>query len=660
MEEAGNVIFAAGQSGAGATVEPLPGAAGLGETGQPGGLQYPRDPAEARRDGRALKPAALWRIALASAGVAASWAGLWRGFASFDFIALGATLLAGYPIGLSAARSLAARRMTMELSMSIALAAALVVGEFFTALVMTLFVLVAELLEDLTLERGRRAIAALVDFLPDAALVRRGGDLVSVPAGEVCAGELAVVRPGARVPVDGLVAAGHSFVDESSVTGESMPVEKSAGAPVYAGTVNHSGVLEVRATAVGRDTAFGRIIEAVEGAERSRAPVQKTADRLAGYVVYFALACAAATLIATHDARATISTIIVAGACGIAAGTPLAILGAIGQAARQGVVFKGGLYMELLARVDTVVLDKTGTLTVGRPRVVEVSAVAGVAPEELVAAAASAEWPSEHPLARAIVDKAQEMALAVSAADDFESEPGRGVIAKAGEACLVVGSRDFLAAKGVDVAALPEPAVGCAQVLVARNGVLLGALALSDALRPQAAPMVAALDQAGLLTVLLTGDSAAVGDWIGRRLGVKQVAARLLPEEKLRWIDGLKAHGKTVAMVGDGINDGPALTRADVGIAMGSGTELARECADVVLIGNDLAKVAEMFALARRCRRIIRQNFVGTLAVDAAGLVLAAARLLHPVAAAFIHVASELAFLLNSTRLLAPTASGRR
>ena len=283
-------------------------------------------------------------------------------------------LVGGYPIFREAYDNLVHRRMTMELSMAIAIVAALAIGETFTALVITLFVLAAEILEGLTVGRGRHAIHRLLDLLPHAATVRRSAHWQDVAIEQVRVGDIVLVRPGGRIPVDGVVVGGNSFVDQAAITGESLAVEKLPGMGVYAGTINQSGALEIRVERLGRDTTFGKIIEEVERAEKSRAPIQKTADRLAGYLVYFALAAAALTFLITRNVRSTISVVIVAGACGIAAGTPLAILGAIGQAARKGAIIKGGLHLETLSRVDTVLLDKTGTLSYGIAEVLEIHA----------------------------------------------------------------------------------------------------------------------------------------------------------------------------------------------------------------------------------------------------------------------------------------------
>jgi Cd2+/Zn2+-exporting ATPase/Cu+-exporting ATPase len=593
----------------------------------------------------------LARIGLVALAVAASWLGLWQYVAGFDVIALAATLLGGYPIFKEALANLLVRRMTMELSMTIALAAALAVREFFTALVIVLFVLVAEVLEGLTVGRGRRAIKHLLDLLPQNAVVRRAGEPREVRAADLRVGDVVVVKPGGRIPVDGEVIAGHSFVDQAAITGESMPGEKAAGAAVYAGTINQSGVLEVRTTGIGRDTAFGKIIEAVEQAEQSRAPIQKTADRLAGYLVYFALACAALTFLVTRDVRSTISVVIVAGACGIAAGTPLAILGAIGQAAGQGAVVKGGLYLEVLGQVDTVIFDKTGTLTVGSPEVTEVRPMPGVTPQAVVEAAAVAERPSEHPLAKAVLHRAQELGLSPAEPERFTYTPGKGIACTFAGDEIVVGNRAFLAERRV-VGVLPPGSGAATEVLVARGGRLLGGLQVADVLRPEAAEAVAQLRRMGLRTVLLSGDATAIAQTVGRQLQMDEVAAELLPDEKVARVKALVVEGRKVAMVGDGINDAPALLEASVGVAVGSGTDVARESADVVLLGSDLVKLAQTLRVARRCRRIILFNFAGTLAVDGVGVGLAACGLLNPLLAALIHVGSELAFILNSARLL--------
>jgi len=611
-------------------------------------------------------PEAL-RMGLVALAAAAVWFRVWEPYRSVSVIGAVGLAIGGWPIFKEAFANLIERRMTMELSMTIAIVAAAAIGEFFTALVITLFVLVAEVLEGMTVQRGRRAIRDLLEFLPREVSVRRAGSVRAVSAAELGIGDAILVNPGGRVPVDGTVLAGHSFVDESRITGESMPVEKTKGAPVYAGAINQSGALEVRAERIGRDTTYGKIIEAVERAERSRAPVQRLADRLAGFLVYFALAAAGLTFLVTGDVRATIAVVIVAGACGIAAGTPLAILGGIGQSARLGAIVKGGVHLETLGRVDTVVLDKTGTLTYGRPAVQRVLTVAGVSPETVLDAAAAAEQRSEHPLGQTIVAHARAQKRPVVEPDRFSYTPGRGIAAEVAATTVLVGNRAWMRERGVVMPDASGTGIGretaasaASEVFVARDGRLLGAIAIADAVRPEGQRAVAALGRMGIRTILLTGDTRSVAEAVARSLDIREVEADLLPEDKLERVKALVAASRTVAMVGDGVNDAPALMAASVGVGMGSGTDVARESADVVLLGNDLARFVETLAVARRTRGIIWQNFTGTLVVDALGVGLAAFGLLGPLLAAFIHVASELAFILNSARLLpSPRAAHR-
>jgi heavy metal translocating P-type ATPase len=595
---------------------------------------------------------AIIRIGVAILGAAAVWFQLWEPFPAFSLIGAASLAFVGWPIFREAFENLVARRMTMELSMTIAIVAAAAISEWFTALVVSLFVLIAEELEHMTVSRGRLAIRELVDFVPQEARVRRGGEILTLRLDEIVRGDVVIVSPGEKVPVDGPVLAGHSFVDQSRLTGESMPAEKKPGEVVFAGSINQMGVLEVTVEQLGRDTSYGRIIQAVEAAEQSRAPVQKLADRLAGYLVYIALFCAGLTWLLTHDIRDTISVIIVTGACGIAAGTPLAILGGIGRAARLGSIIKGGIHLETLGRVDTVVFDKTGTLTLGKPQVTAISIAPGGAEDELLSLAASAELHSEHPLAQAVVAEARARGLEVREPESFAYVVARGIRASVAGREVLVGNGKLLAEAGV---ALPpaRPDIHSSEIMVAADGVFLGAVTVEDALRPEAANAVAALNRRGMRTVLLTGDIAAVADRVGRELGIGEVVAGLMPEDKHRLVGEMVRMGRVVAMVGDGVNDAPALTAANVGIAMGSGTDIAQESADVVLIGNDLNKLVETVGIARKTRGIIWQNFAGTLIIDALGIGLAAFGMLNPLFAAFIHVGSELGFVLNSARLLA-------
>jgi heavy metal translocating P-type ATPase len=596
---------------------------------------------------------ALVRMAVAILGAAAVWFQLYEPVREVSVVGIAALAFSAWPIFREAFGNLVGRRMTMELSMSIAILAAAAIAEIFTALVVTLFVIVAEELEHLTVAKGRVAIRELVDFIPPEARVRRDGTIRLLKLAEVVPGDHVLVSPGEKVPVDGGVVDGHSYVDQSRLTGEAMPAEKKSGSAVFAGSINQMGALEIVVEKVGADTSYGRIIQAVEAAEQTRAPVQKLADRMAGYLVYVALGAALLTWLLTHDMRDTISVIIVAGACGIAAGTPLAILGGIGRAAKLGSIIKGGIHLETLGRVDTVVLDKTGTLTMGEPAVQRIDAAEGFQESAVLRLAAAAEMHSEHPLARAVVAHAAKCEITVTEPDSFHYTVARGITATVDGHIVLVGNRSLLAESGIVAPKSAAMAVFGSEIFVASDGRYAGAIIVADTTRPEARAALAALHGLKIRTILLTGDMQSVGDQVGAELGITSVEGDLLPEDKLKRIETLVAQGRVVAMVGDGVNDAPALTAASIGIAMGSGTDIAKESADVVLIGNDLGKLVETLRIARKTRGIIWQNFAGTLGIDAIGIGLAAFGFLNPLLAAFIHVGSETAFILNSARLLA-------
>jgi Cd2+/Zn2+-exporting ATPase/Cu+-exporting ATPase len=580
---------------------------------------------------------------------------------NFSFWAYFGLIFGGWPIFKRAVEDIVKRRMTMELSMSLAIWAAAGTGYFFPALFITFFVLIAEILEAMTVERGRRAIRELLELLPKEVSVRRGGAIREIHSGELVVGDTILVAPGARIPVDGAIVGGHSFVDESRITGESLPAEKVAGSAALAGTINQTGALEIRAERIGRDTSYGKIIEAVERAERSRAPVQRLADKLAGYIIYFALAFALLEYYVARSLIEAISVIIVAGVCGIAAGTPLAILGGIGRAARLGAIIKGGVHLEVLGRVDTVVLDKTGTLTFGQAEVRRVLPADGASREALLEAAVSAELRSEHPFGKAIVRHAGASAARAAEPSHFAYTPGRGISAEAGGASLLVGNEAWMADNGIALpAVLARGAGDVSQVFVARDRRLLGIIEIADEIRPEARHAVEGLQKMGIRTMLLSGDTPAVAHAVARALGIAETEAGLLPEEKVARVRGLVAQGRTVAMVGDGVNDAPALAAANLGVAMGSGTDVARERADIVLLGNDLARFIDTVAVARRARGIIFFNFAATILIDLAGITLIHFGVVGPLLAAMIHTASEFALIANSARLLPRSAPFKR
>lgn len=620
------------------------------------------------------------RIAVVGLAALGAWIAGAAGTPGWAVGAVGAVVLAVgcWPLLVEAAEDLRERRMSMELSMLLAIVAAAVIGEWVTALAVTVFALCAEVLEELSMDRGRDALTDLMSFLPQTARVvgapeaaesaesSQSSGVTEVPLDEVRPGQVIALSPGGRVPVDGVVRTGRADVDQSRITGEALPVQVGPGDRVPAGSITR-GALELEVERVGEDSSYGRIVAAVRHAQSSRAPVQRLADRLAARIVYLALAAALVTFLVTRDVRATISVIIVAGACGVAAGTPLAVLAAIARAARCGAFVKDGTHLEQLSAVDTVVMDKTGTLTVGEPRVVSVRPTEAVAGEdEVLALAAAAEWNSEHPIGRAIYNEAAVRDLTVPVPGDVAYSPGAGVSAHVEGRRITVGrcrgqeSRAERDTPGCeDEAALsaesdPEAPSATSVVEVRADEQLLGTIALADRLRQGAATAVRDLGDMGLEVLMLTGDSAASARHVAGLLGLteEQVRADLLPTDKEEVIDSLRRAGKRVAMVGDGVNDAPALGPADVGIAMGTGTDVAREAGDVVLVGSAPADLVETVRVARRARRIIMVNFVGTVVVDVVGMVAAGLGLLGPVAAALVHVVSESAFILNSARLV--------
>ena len=620
------------------------------------------------------------RIAVVGLAALGAWIAGAAGTPGWAVGAVGAVVLAMgcWPLLVEAAEDLRERRMSMELSMLLAIVAAAIIGEWVTALAVTVFALCAEVLEELSMDRGRDALTDLMSFLPQTARVvgvpeaaessdsSQSASITEVPLDEVRPGQVIALSPGGRVPVDGVVRTGRADVDQSRITGEALPVQVGPGDRVPAGSITR-GALELEVERVGEDSSYGRIVAAVRHAQSSRAPVQRLADRLAARIVYLALAAALVTFLVTRDVRATISVIIVAGACGVAAGTPLAVLAAIARAARCGAFVKDGTHLEQLSAVDTVVVDKTGTLTVGEPQVVSVLPTEAAASEgEVLALAAAAEWNSEHPIGRAIYAEAAVRDLTVPMPGDVAYSPGAGVSAHVEGRQITVGrcrgqknqpERD--ASDCEDAAALstesdPEAPSATSVVEVRADGQLLGTIALADRLRQGAATAVRDLGDMGLEVLMLTGDSAASARHVAGLLGLaeEQVRADLLPTDKEEVVDSLRRAGKRVAMVGDGVNDAPALGAADVGIAMGTGTDVAREAGDVVLVGSAPADLVETVRVARRARRIIMVNFVGTVVVDVVGMIAAGLGLLGPVAAALVHVVSESAFILNSARLV--------
>jgi len=565
----------------------------------------------------------------------------------------------GYPVFRNVLRAALRRRVTAHTLMTAGVLAAVAVEEWAAAVVVVLFMRIADYIESFTTRRARRALRDLTAMAPRVARLERDGAEVEVPVEELRPGDVVVVRPGGQVPVDGVVVGGQATVDQAAITGEPMPIEAEPGTTVFAASIVRLGMLRVRATRIGADTTFGRVIRLVEEAEAHRAEVQRTADRFATWYLPVVLAIAIVTFLVGRNPLAAAAVLVVACSCAFAMATPVAMLASIGNAARHGVVIKGGKYLEALARADVLLLDKTGTLTLGRPRITDVVSSNGADPDEVLSLAASAERYSEHPLAEAVRMLAGERGVRILEPEEFEAEPGVGVKAKIAGRWVTVGRRPSTAAgtpataaSTVDeIAALESQ--GKALLFVSREGELLGVLAAADTLRPEVPQAVASLRALGLRHIeLLTGDHERAAASLAEPLGIAYRAG-LLPDDKIAVVKAYQARGHCVVMVGDGVNDAPALAQADVGVAMGAaGTDLAMEAAHVVLMRDDWRLVPDLFRIAKRTMGVVRLNLGFTAAYNLVGLSLAALGLLPLVLAAVAQSLPDLGIMANSSRLL--------
>jgi len=531
-------------------------------------------------------------------------------------------------------------------------AASAAVGEWPAALVVLLLMRVAAAVEAFTGTTGREAIRALAALAPDTARVVDAVREREVPLSAVLPGDVVSVRPGERIPVDGEVVEGWARVDRSAVTGEALPHEARTGARVFAASLVHGGALRVRVTAPASESVFARMLRSVEAAEADRPAVHRAADRAAAWMLPVVLGTAILSFALTGRVTAAASVLVVACSCSLALAAPLAVTAAVAAGARRGVLVRGGRALEALARVDAVLVDKTGTLTAGRPRVTRVAALGGWTEAEVLGLAAAAERDSEHPLAQAVRDAARERGVTPHACDAFHALPGRGVRASVGGAEVTVGSAWLV--PGVAAQAIEEvEREGAAAVLVARDGEPVGVIGMADAVRDEVPAALAELDALGMQFVeIVTGDASPAAAALAESLGVG-VQAGLLPEEKLALVRSYQAQGYTVAMVGDGVNDAPALASAHVGVAMGSrASALAAESAGVVLLRDDWRLVPEAVRMARRAVRIIHLNLAGVLVYNAVGITLAAAGLISPVTAAALHLLPDLWVLGTSSMLL--------
>ena len=575
------------------------------------------------------------------------------------WLALAAVLAGGYPIFRNVVRALRNRSVTSHALMTLGIVGAIAISQYAAAAVIVFFMRLADFIEGYATERSRQAIKELLKLAPETARVERDGREVEVPAGQVTRGEVVVVKPGERIPVDGTVLEGRASVDQAPITGESVPVEKQPGDAVFAATICERGALRVRTERVGRDTTFGQIVRLVEEAEASKAPVQRFADRFTAYYIPVVVVAAVLTYLIGGSATAAVATVLVACSCAIAMATPVTVLAAVGRAARRGIIVKGGRYLEALAKVDTIVMDKTGTLTIGRPEVTDVVPLGGGSEGQLLALAASVERRSEHPLAAGILRAAEGRGLGLSEPKEFEVYPGEGVLASVNGARALCGTEKLMARGRVEVPGAVVARIqalaaeGKSVVLVAMCGRLLGLVALADTLRPEVPGALDALRALGVRRMLLlTGDRREVAAAMAQQLGI-DFEAEVLPQEKIRLVERLQGAGHVVAMVGDGINDAPALAQADVGIAMGAaGTDAAIEAAHVALMQDDWRVVPEAIQIGRRAFRTIKQNLWFTAAYNLVGMLLAATGWLPPIVAAAAQSLPDVVVMLNSSRLL--------
>jgi len=546
------------------------------------------------------------------------------------------------------------RRITSHTLMTVGVLAALALGEWATAAVVVLFMRVADFAEGFTADRARRAVKNLAALAPQLARVERDDGEREAPIAELRVGEVVVVRPGEKIPVDGEVVGGHATVDQSTITGESMPVEVRTGATVFAATLATLGSVRVRIARVGSDTTFARIIRMVEEAERHRADVQRWADRFSAYYLPVVVTIAGLTLLLRHDVFATAAVLVVACSCSFALATPVAMLASVGASARRGLLMKGGKYLELLARADVLLIDKTGTLTLGRPQITEVRSLNGLPEREVLALAASAERYSEHPLAEAVRVAARQQGVSLWEPDDFQAIPGSGVRARVNGNAIAVGKVEMSTLPLSVANAIAElEAQGNTLLVLSRDGEPVGLLAATDTVRPEVPAALAAVRTLGISCIeMLTGDNDRTAATLARALGV-HYRANLLPEEKIAIVKEHQREGRTVVMVGDGVNDAPALAQADVGIAMGAvGSDVAIEAAHVVLMRDDWRLVPEALRIARRTMRVVKLNIAFTAVYNLVGLSLAALGFLPLVLAAVAQSLPDLGILANSSRLL--------
>ena len=547
------------------------------------------------------------------------------------------------------------QKIGTEIFVTIATLVAVFGGETVAGAVLMVIILIAEFIAELNTDRARASIKALIGSVPQSALVRSAGGEKTVPIAALKIGDIVLVRAGEKIPVDGRIVGGQASINEAPITGESIPKDKTTDGTVFAGTVVDSGAVDIRTEKVGGDTIFSRIIALVEDAEGERAPVQKLADKVAAWLIPVVLIFLVCIYLYTRDISKIVTLMIFTSPAELGLATPLVMIAAIARAARNGILIKGGLYMETLAKVDVMVFDKTGTLTANKPQVVRiVSRNADFTETEMLRLAAAADRRSAHPLARAVVEHAVGQGIVVPEPDEFEQLQGRGVRSTVDGRIVLIGNPSLLTENGVPINSSEED-LGRTPVHVAVDGQFVGVIFIADTVRPGAREALADLKRSGVTRiVMLTGDNAATAKAIGAEVGIDEVRSNLMPQDKVSVIAELQKQGHKVAMIGDGVNDAPALACADVGVAMGGGgTQAALEAADVGLMTDDLAKIAVARAIARRAYRTVQENlFVGVGVVHVLGITAALMGWIGPIQAAFIHLGPDILVFVNSVKLL--------
>lgn len=570
-----------------------------------------------------------------------------------------AALVGSVYIWWSAIQGIRERDFTADIPVSFATAGALIIGQYSAAAVVAVLLLLGGMLEQFVSARAGNALDALAKLLPDQVTIRRNGQDIVVSLEEVCSGDLVLIRSGNRIPVDGIVAMGTASVNQAAITGESLAVEKQLGDIVYAGTLNEIGALEVQATKVGAETTLGQIRRMVEEAQEQKAPIERILNRYAKFYTPTALVLGGLLWWFSGDILRAITILIVFCPCVMVLATPTALVASIGNAALRGSLVKKGATIEALAKVNAVAFDKTGTLTEGRPKLTSVLPLNGMEEQDFLRVAAIAEKFSEHPLGRAIVQAATSRGLTVTDPEEFTVLPGLGVQVQIDSTEVILGRPRLLKEQGItidretDDRATDLATVGRTVILAAQNGQVIGMVVLEDTVRPEAKEVIVRLKQLGVRTVLVTGDNTTTAERIATDLGISEVHAEVLPQQKVEIVKQLQAEGRTVAFVGDGVNDGPALAMANVGVAMGlAGTDVAIETAEIALLSDDLAKLPHLLGLSRQAMRAIRQNLIFSLGVLAIAVGLAIPGILSPVTGALLHELSSIPVIANSARLI--------